>query len=138
MIGWDLFIKERVNYLSCIEGNGGLKDITLLHKMPRYLLIYYKISFVSWVWKFSRHIYTYLINSERHKLLIYSCLSIYLVFIYLYIIELLIYIYLSICIHVYYIYLSIISMYDIYLSIYCPRLIFNLLYYIYLSIYCYI
>ena len=27
MIGWDPLIKERVNYLSCIEEKGGLKDI---------------------------------------------------------------------------------------------------------------
>ena len=41
VIGLDPWIKNRVNYLSCIEGNGGFER----HKMSRYLLIYYKISF---------------------------------------------------------------------------------------------
>ena len=27
MIGWDPWIKERVNYLSCMLGEGGIKDI---------------------------------------------------------------------------------------------------------------
>ena len=26
-MGWDPLIKKSVNYLSCIEGEGGLKDI---------------------------------------------------------------------------------------------------------------
>ena len=29
VIGWDLRSKERVNYLSCIEGKGGGKEIHL-------------------------------------------------------------------------------------------------------------
>ena len=37
--------KERVNYLSCINGKGVVKTFTEVHKMPRYLLIYYRISF---------------------------------------------------------------------------------------------
>ena len=43
-IVWDPWIKKRDNYLSCIEVNGVL-TFTVLHKMPRYLLNYYKISF---------------------------------------------------------------------------------------------
>ena len=38
---------ERVDYLSCIEGNGSLIDIWLLHKIPRYLFLYHKISFIN-------------------------------------------------------------------------------------------
>ena len=37
--------KKRVNYLSCIEGNADLTFATL-HKMPCYLFLYYKISFI--------------------------------------------------------------------------------------------
>ena len=47
MIGWDYWIKRIGNYLSCIEGKGGLKNLwtfALLHKLPRYLFLYYKIS----------------------------------------------------------------------------------------------
>ena len=32
--------------MSCIEGKRGLKTLTVVHKMLRYLLIYRKISFV--------------------------------------------------------------------------------------------
>ena len=45
MIGWDVSIKKRINYLRCIEGKGGLIDICVLHKIPHYLILYYKISF---------------------------------------------------------------------------------------------
>ena len=39
-------LEVRVNYLSCIEGKGSGKDIhSIVHKMSRYLLIYYKIFF---------------------------------------------------------------------------------------------
>ena len=46
VIGWDSWFKKIINYLICIEGKGVVKTITVLHKMPRYLLIYYKISFI--------------------------------------------------------------------------------------------
>ena len=48
VIYWYHWIKKRINYLSCIEGKrGGVwKTFTVLHKMQRYLLIYYKISFI--------------------------------------------------------------------------------------------
>ena len=45
MICWDHWIKKRGNYLSCLEGKGDLKDTAVLHKMPRCLFIYNKISF---------------------------------------------------------------------------------------------
>ena len=44
MIGKDPWI--RVNYLSFIEGKGFRKTFTVVHKMPLYVLIYYKIYFV--------------------------------------------------------------------------------------------
>ena len=34
------------NHLSSIEGKGARKTLTVLHKMLRYLLIYYRISFM--------------------------------------------------------------------------------------------
>ena len=43
VIGSDPWIIKRVNHLSFIEGVW--KTFTVLHKMPHYLLIYYKISF---------------------------------------------------------------------------------------------
>ena len=60
LIGWDPWIKKRVIYLSFIEGKGCWKKFTLLQKMPQYLLIYYKISFLTshmwastdWKWLF--------------------------------------------------------------------------------------
>ena len=45
LIGWDDWIKKRVNNLSCIDEKGGLMDICVLHKMPHYILLYYKIYF---------------------------------------------------------------------------------------------
>ena len=44
--GWYPWFKKRVKYLNCIEGKWGWKIFTEVHKMPRYLWIYYKISFV--------------------------------------------------------------------------------------------
>ena len=43
MIGCDLLGKKRCNYLSGIEGV--VKIFNVVHKMRRYLLIYYKLSF---------------------------------------------------------------------------------------------
>ena len=40
----------RDNYLSCTEGKGVWKTFTVVHKKPRYLLIYYKISFLILQW----------------------------------------------------------------------------------------
>ena len=40
----DSWIKKIVIYLSCIEG--AWKTVTVVHEMPRYLLIYHKISFM--------------------------------------------------------------------------------------------
>ena len=37
MIGWDPWIKKRVNYLSCIEGKGGLKDF---HRIEQNSALY--------------------------------------------------------------------------------------------------
>ena len=48
VIGRDPWSKKRANYLSCIEGKGVVKTITVVHKIPRYLFIYYKISFVNY------------------------------------------------------------------------------------------
>ena len=45
MIDWDSWIKNRVDYLRCIGGLGVWKTFPILHKMPHYFLIYYKISF---------------------------------------------------------------------------------------------
>ena len=39
-------IKERVNYLSCIEGKGSLIDLHCIAKIPHYLFLYYKIFFI--------------------------------------------------------------------------------------------
>ena len=44
MICCDLSSKKRVNYLSCIEGKGVVKTFTEMHKMPRYLWIFNRIS----------------------------------------------------------------------------------------------
>ena len=46
VISWDPWSKKGVNYLSCIERKGVVKTFTVVHKMPRYLLIYHKISFL--------------------------------------------------------------------------------------------
>ena len=43
--GWYPSSKKRVNYLSCIEGNVVVKTFIVVHKIPRNMLIYYKISF---------------------------------------------------------------------------------------------
>ena len=41
------WLRKSVNYLtlSCIEGKGVEKAVNIVDKIPRYLLIYYKISF---------------------------------------------------------------------------------------------
>ena len=41
MIDWDLRIKKRVDYLSCIEGKGGLKDIHCIAQ--NYVLFFLSI-----------------------------------------------------------------------------------------------
>ena len=60
LIGWYPCIKKRANYFSCIE-RGVWKTCTLLHKMPRYLFIYYKIYFEvikqnNWPWSIKKHL----------------------------------------------------------------------------------
>ena len=45
VIDWDPRIKKKGYYLSCLEGKGVWKTFIVLHKMPRYLLIYYEVSF---------------------------------------------------------------------------------------------
>ena len=45
MIGLGPWIKKRGKHLSCIEEKGG-GEYTAVHKMPPYLLIYFKISFL--------------------------------------------------------------------------------------------
>ena len=42
---YKLRIRERVNYLSCIEEKKGLQDINCKSQRPRYLFLYYKIYF---------------------------------------------------------------------------------------------
>ena len=42
----DPLSNKMVYYLTCREGKGVVETFTVVHKMPRYLLIYYKISFV--------------------------------------------------------------------------------------------
>ena len=56
MIGWDPWIKKSFYYLNCIEGKGVWKTFTVLHKIPRFLLIYYEISFESTVWVINWHL----------------------------------------------------------------------------------
>ena len=46
VIGWDPWIRKRFNYLSYIEEKGVCKTFTVLHKLPRNLLIYYKVYFM--------------------------------------------------------------------------------------------
>ena len=47
MIGGDPWILKKDYYLSCIEGKGVRKTFTVVQKMlRRYLLLYYKISFL--------------------------------------------------------------------------------------------
>ena len=53
MIGWDSWIKKRENYLSSIYRKGDCKTFTVLQKMTRYLLIYYKTSFFNSPTKFT-------------------------------------------------------------------------------------
>ena len=48
MIGWDPWIKKIINYLSCIEGKGGLKDNHCIAQNDVLFVDYYKISLV---WK---------------------------------------------------------------------------------------
>ena len=36
MVGWDPWSKKMVNYWSWIEGMGGGKEFTVVHKMPLY------------------------------------------------------------------------------------------------------
>ena len=46
VIGWVHWILKRVNYLSCIEGKGGLQDIPFIAQYTTlFFFIYYKISF---------------------------------------------------------------------------------------------
>jgi hypothetical protein len=47
VIGWEPWSKKRVNYLSCIEGKGVVTTCSVVYKMPRSVLIYYKLYFVT-------------------------------------------------------------------------------------------
>ena len=117
--------------MSCLEGKTGFKDFRCIHKMPHYLLIYYKIFF--------RHIYKCLNISIISIYLLKLSISSYFPNAQFKFIPTYVSIYL-ICIYLFYIYLSYIYLsYIIYLSIYISRLYIKKIFlYIYLAIYIFI